>query len=91
MNPFSILSLGLGLAAGQLAKKVFTFVWDKVDDEQAPDFKHREVPYVKLVIALLVEGAIFKLVKGMVDHGARHAWARSTGAWPGPERPEDEE
>jgi hypothetical protein len=44
---------------------------------------------VQLLVALLVEGAIARVVRGLVDHGARHGWARLTGAWPGEERPEE--
>lgn len=36
----------------------------------------------------LVEGALARLVRGLVDHGSRHAWARSTGEWPGEEQPD---
>ena len=43
-----------------------------------------------MVLALLVEGAIARVVRGMVDHGTRHGWAQLTGAWPGAERPEEE-
>jgi hypothetical protein len=43
-----------------------------------------------LVAALLFEGAIFRLVKGLTDHGARRAFARTTGTWPGEEEPEPE-
>jgi len=35
-------------------------------------------------------GLIFRLVKGLTDHGARRAFARGTGTWPGEERPESE-
>jgi hypothetical protein len=84
-TPFSILA---GLGAGQLAKKLFDFVWSRFDDEDAPEPKYREIDGVKLVAALLVQGAIFRLVRGLADHGLRHAFARSTGAWPGDERPE---
>jgi hypothetical protein len=41
------------------------------------------VSYPKLVLALLLEGAIFRLVKGMVDRGARVGFASITGRWPG--------
>jgi hypothetical protein len=87
---FTPISLGLGLAAGQIAKKIFEALWGKVGDGEAPKSKHREIALAQLVIALLVEGAVFKLVKGLVDHGTRHGWARLTGSWPGAERPEDE-
>ena len=41
-------------------------------------------------MALLVEGAIFRLVKGLTDHGARRAFAGATGTWPGDEAPDPE-
>jgi hypothetical protein len=85
--PFSIV---VGLLAGQLSKKLFDFLWGLVNDEEAPRPKHREVAIAKLVLALLIEGAIARVVRGLVDHGARHGWARLTGAWPGEERPEQE-
>ena len=85
--PFSLL---IGLAAGQLASKIFAFIWSKFDDEEAPEPKFREIDRAKLVIALLIEGAIFKLVKGLTDHGLRHTWARTIGEWPGDERPAPE-
>jgi hypothetical protein len=87
---FTPIGLALGLAAGQVSKKIFDLVWGLVDDEEAPRPKHREIPLLKLVIALLVEGAIARVVRGFVDHGTRHGWARLTGAWPGEERPEEE-
>jgi hypothetical protein len=87
---FTPIGLLLGIAAGQVSKKIFDFVWGLVDDEEAPRPKHRELPYVELVIALLIEGAIARVVRGFVDHGMRHGWARLTGAWPGEERPEEE-
>jgi hypothetical protein len=87
---FTPIGLILGLAAGQLSKKIFDLVWGLVDDEEAPRPKHREIPLLKLVVALLVEGAIARVVRGFVDHGTRRSWARVTGAWPGEERPEEE-
>jgi hypothetical protein len=45
---------------------------------------------VKLLVALLVEGAIARFVRGLVDHGLRRGWATLTGGWPGEERPEPE-
>ena len=50
--------------------------------------KHREISLVKLIVALLVQGAIFRAVRGLVDHGSRHAFQKLTGSWPGEEQPE---
>ena len=87
---FTPLSLVVGLIAGQISKKIFDLIWGAIKDEEAPRPKHRELPYIELAIALLIEGAIARLVRGFVDHGTRHAWVRLTGAWPGEERPEPE-
>ena len=87
---FTPIGLAFGLLAGQVSKKIFDKVWGLIRDEEAPRPKHREVPVATLVLALLVEGAIARVVRGMVDHGTRHGWAQLTGAWPGEERPEEE-
>ena len=86
-TPFSIV---LGLVAGIVGQKIFEKIWGLVDDEEAPSPKHREFSWPKLIAALLVEGAIFRLVKGLTDHGARRAFAGLTGTWPGEEAPEAE-
>ena len=87
---FKPIGIVAGLLAGMIGKKIFEFAWGLVDDEDAPEPKYREMPIPKMVVALLVEGAIFRVVRGLADHGLRHAFARLTGEWPGPERPEAE-
>jgi hypothetical protein len=85
--PFSV---ALGLLAGLVGKKIFDQIWGLIDQEEPPEAKHREFEWPKLVAALLIEGAIFRLVKGLADHGARRSFARVTGSWPGEEAPEPE-
>ena len=83
--PISILG---GLLAGLIGQKAFDAIWGKVDEQEPPQPEHREVSFAKLAIALLIEGAIFRLVKGLFDHAARRGFARMTGEWPGEEEPE---
>jgi Protein of unknown function (DUF4235) len=85
--PISILG---GILAGMVGKKIFERIWGLIDDEEPPDAKHREINYRKLVLALLLEGAIFRFVRGWFDHGARHGFKRLAGTWPGEEAPEPE-
>jgi Protein of unknown function (DUF4235) len=85
--PFSI---GGGLLAGLIGKKLFEAIWGVIDDEEAPKPEHRDVSLPKLLAALAIEGALFALIRGLVDHGSRHAFNRFTGSWPGEERPEPE-
>ena len=83
--PFSVVA---GLVAGFLSKKLVDGVWRLVDDQEAPEAEHKEISIVKLVLALVLEGAIFRAVRGLVDHGARRSFYNLTGSWPGEEAPE---
>jgi hypothetical protein len=83
--PVSVIS---GLVAGVLGKKLFEGLWSLVDHEQPPDPKHRDVSWGKVVAALILEGAIFRAVRGVVDRASRQAFSKATGSWPGEERPE---
>ena len=83
--PISILG---GIVAGLIGRKVFDAIWGKVDEQEPPQPEHREISLPKLAVALMIEGAISRLVKGLIDHGARRGFARMTGAWPGEEHPE---
>lgn len=85
---FTPVSIVLGLVAGMIGQKIFERIWGLADDEEAPSPQHREFSWPKLLIALAIEGAIFRLVKGVTDHGARTAFAKATGTWPGEKAPE---
>jgi hypothetical protein len=78
--PFSVLG---GIFAGFVGKKAFDSVWHLFDDQDAPDPKDREIAWAKLVTALLLQGAIFRAVRGLMDHGSRSAFNKLTGTWPG--------
>ena len=83
--PFSVIG---GILAGVIGKKTFEMIWGAFDDAEAPEPKHREIPFLKLVVALVLEGAIFRAIRGLIDHGTRHAFQKMTGSWPGEEQPE---
>ena len=83
--PFSVLG---GIIAGIVGKKAFEGLWGAVDDQEPPDPKQRQSEWRKLIPALLLEGAIFRAVRGLFDHGSRRAFSKLTGSWPGEERPD---
>ena len=84
------IGLVAGLAAGVAGKKVFEQLWGAIDDREPPHPEDREVSLAQLALALALEGAIFRLAKGLADHGARRSFASLTGAWPGEQRPDPE-
>jgi len=85
--PISVIS---GLIAAMIGKKTFEQIWGLIDEEEPPEAKHRDVSVGKLMAALILQGAIFKLIRGLVDRAARGGYARVTGTWPGQEEPEPE-
>jgi hypothetical protein len=87
---FVPIGLVVGLIAGQISKRIFDFIWSRISDEEAPEPEHREVSWPQLLAALAVEGAIFRLAKGLVDRGTRTGYLRLTASWPGEEAPEPE-
>lgn len=87
---FMPISIGAGLIAGVVGRKLFERLWGLIADEEPPQPEHRQISLPKLIAALAVEGAIFRLAKGLTDHGARTTFAKATGSWPGEEAPERE-
>jgi hypothetical protein len=85
---FVPISIAGGFLAGVIGQKVFERLWGLVDEEEPPDPKHRDIKLLKLAVALILEGAIFRLLRGFFDHGARRGFARMTGSWPGEQSPE---
>lgn len=85
---FTPIGLLAGLLAGLVASKLFEWLWARVADEEAPDPSRREVSWPALIVAMTLEGAIFRVTRAVVDRGARVAFVRATGSWPGKERPE---
>lgn len=83
--PFSIAG---GIIAGFLSKKAFDLAWGLVDKEEAPEPEHRDVSWPKLALALAMQGAIFRMVRGLADRGSRLGFYRLTGSWPGEEEPD---
>jgi Protein of unknown function (DUF4235) len=86
---FAPLRIVSGWVSGLLGRRVFDATWGLIDKEKPPQPEHRRVSLGKLALALAIDGAVFRLVRGLVDHGSRSAFARLTGRWPGAEAPDD--
>ncbi|HYU60668.1 MAG TPA: DUF4235 domain-containing protein [Solirubrobacterales bacterium] len=83
--PFSVVG---GLVAGLISKSIFDFIWARISEQEAPEPEHREISWPELAAALAIEGAVFRVSRGLVDHGSRIGFYRLTGSWPGEEEPE---
>jgi hypothetical protein len=87
-KPFGIL---FGVLGGLLGKKLFDFVWTKIDDEEPPEATTREADWSKILAAAAIQGMIFRGARVVVDRYGAKGWYYLTGAWPGETRPDPDE
>ena len=72
------------LAAGAIASAVFKQIWKRVADaDDAPDAMQSEYGIGQIVLAAMLQGAIFAAVKALIDRGGARGFQRLTGSWPG--------
>ena len=83
--PFSVIT---GFLAGKVATMAFERLWRVFDKQASPEPDQRAVRWPKLILALALEGAIFRTVRGAFDRGSRELFRRATGAWPGKDIPD---
>jgi NhaP-type Na+/H+ or K+/H+ antiporter len=73
-----------GVVAGAIAHMVFRQVWKRVSHEdEAPDALEREYPWREIVVAAALQGAIFAVVRAIINRGGAEAFRKVTGTWPG--------
>ncbi|MFE6283633.1 DUF4235 domain-containing protein [Streptomyces sp. NPDC057877] len=78
------VGLALGAVSGMLAGALFKQSWKVLGhDEDAPDATDEERTWREVLLAAVLQGAIFAGVKAAVDRGGATATRRLTGAWPG--------
>jgi Protein of unknown function (DUF4235) len=71
------------LISRPLGRRLFGSVWALIDDAEPPQPDQRLASWPLLLVALLLEGALFRVVTGALDHAARRGFATITGGWPG--------
>ena len=82
-KPWGIIASLLG---GLVAGRVFQQVWKRVDPQRPddpPQPLQSEYSLRKILIAALVQGAIFYVVRALINRGGARAFERWTGEWPG--------
>lgn len=87
-KPFGIV---FGVLGGLLASKVFLLVWKRTaGDVTTPDPKDQQRGWGEVATAAALQGAVYGLVKALVDRAGATGYARATGTWPGRTAPVDE-
>jgi hypothetical protein len=73
-----------GMVGGAIAGMVFRQLWKRVsDEEEAPDPLQREYAWREILLTAAIQGAIFAVVRAVINRGGAEAFRKLTGTWPG--------
>src|SRR5687768_6439032 len=75
-RPFGII---FSILAGLLGKKLFNYIWEKIDDEDPPKATTQETSWPKVLAAGAVQGVVFKTTRMAVDRAGAKTFYKLTG------------
>jgi hypothetical protein len=77
------VGLLLGIGAGAVAGYVFKEAWKLASgDDEAPNATDEDRGWGEILAAAALQGAIFAVVKALVDRGGAAGVRKITGEWP---------
>jgi len=82
-RPVGLVSSLLG---GLLAGVIFKQVWRRAapgEKSDPPGALETEYPFKEILLAAAVQGAIFSVVKTVIDRQGARLFEKATGEWPG--------
>jgi hypothetical protein len=80
------IGLASGLIGGAIAGQIFKQVWKHAapgDRDEPPNPLATDYALKEILIAAAVQGAIFAVIKTVIDRGGARLFERWTGEWPG--------
>jgi hypothetical protein len=80
------VGLVTGTIAAVIAGQIFAQVWKRVsagEGADPPGPLETEYPLKEILLASAIQGAIFAVVRTIVNRGGARAFERATGEWPG--------
>jgi hypothetical protein len=82
-RPWGLVASLLG---GLIAAQIFQQLWKRLDPESPEDPPkplQSEYRLPKVLLAALVQGALFSVIKALINRGGARVFERWTGEWPG--------
>ncbi len=81
---YKLVSLLISVLGGVLAGAIFKRIWKlAAGEDEAPKATDEDRGWREVLLAAILQGAIFAVVKATVDRGAAEGIRRFTGVWPG--------
>ncbi|MCV7106004.1 DUF4235 domain-containing protein [Mycolicibacterium chitae] len=80
------VGLASSMIGGLLAGVIFKQVWKRAspgDNSDPPKPLETEYPFREILLAAAVQGAIFSVVKTVIDRQGARLFEKATGEWPG--------
>jgi hypothetical protein len=80
------IGLASGVIGGIIAGQVFKQIWKHGapgDRHEAPKALSTGYDLKEILIAAAIQGAIFAVIKALLDRGGARLFERWTGEWPG--------
>jgi hypothetical protein len=74
------------MTGGLLAGVIFKQIWKRLSPGDKPDPPkplETEYPLKEILLAAAIQGAIFSVVKTIIDRQGARLFERATGEWPG--------
>ncbi|ADB53654.1 DUF4235 domain-containing protein [Conexibacter woesei] len=84
-KPFGIVA---GIVAGLLARRLFTVIWSRIDDEEPPEAKTELASWTRVLTAAALQGVTFSVTKAAVDRAGARGFEHLFGVWPGEKAPD---
>jgi hypothetical protein len=82
-RPVGIVS---SIVGGLLASLIFKQVWKRVsagEDGDPPGPLQSEYSFKEILVAAIIQGAIYSVVKTIIQRQGAKGFQRATGEWPG--------
>jgi hypothetical protein len=77
------LGFAVSWGGGRLATAAFQKTWKAIKNEDnAPDALDRDRRWGEILLAAAIQGAIFAVVRAVIDRSSAQAVERRTGVWP---------
>lgn len=86
---YAPVGIAAGIVAGLLSRKLFTAIWEQIDDEEPPEATTELASTGKVIGAAALQAAVFAGTRALVNRQGAKLFRYVTGFWPGERKPEE--